>query len=1020
MSSPILQPNASQSRKTSKLAGLLFCGHGRVNELRRARPRRAIQGRDAVIQAGRALLCATTAMVILTPPGVASAQAAGPSATDVQEVEQVMVTGSRIARKDYVAESPIVTVSNEVIQAAGPASIEQTLNTLPQFAATSGASSANTGLGGRANANLRGLGITRTLVLLDGRRMQPSDPLGAIDLNTISSALVSGVEVITGGASAIYGSDAIAGVVNFKLKKNFSGLELDAQYGQTERGDGETLELAATMGGVFAEGRGSGVLSVSYMDRKHVERGGRPFFRDGGIAAVLPSGAIISDAANLPSQAAISSVFRGYGITATVPTNSRYSVNPDGTLFTTTTPIVNFRWPDSEPYIIINGQVGNPTGEFSPLQQPLKRMVVFSRGSYELTDDIEAYGQFNYTHYTANVQRFGVNSATVRDVYLPVTNPFLPADLRTIIASRPRPNEPLLIYFNQGRFAREEYEQTYNVGQVLGGFTGKLAAIDGSWDVYASFGRTEQNQTRSGYVDRAAYLSLVNAADGGASICQGGLNPLALAPPSEACLNYLVREIHETSTFQQKVVEGSLQGRLFQLPAGDVRFAAGASYRKNSYDFNPDAQRVNATVLGVALTRPTNGSVTTKELFGEVLIPVLRDLPLVRSLNLDLAYRYSDYDTVGGVQTYKASGDWELTEWLRARGGYQRAIRAPSVGELYQPSEQASATVGRTAAGQGDPCDITSVYRTGPNAARIRALCIANGVPATVIDNHRFTGSAVSAFVSGNLNLKEEVADTYTAGLVFRPSAQIPFIHGLSASADYYNISISNAIGLITGDVIVRRCFNGDGSNPNYDPSNYYCGLINRSASGAFATMTTPLLNLAGYKTSGIDFQLDASTRAEDYGLDDRFGELSINFVLSYVDSYKIQSLAGAAFFDYAGTIGNAQISADAISHPRWKAATTLDYRVADARVALRWRWIDSMGNSGNVGATNATAPGVKARNYFDLTGRYRLSEAVEFRAGVLNLTDKAPPEWTGEGATDFAIYDVLGRRFYAGVNLRF
>lgn len=964
----------------------------------------------------QALFYATTSAICLLG-GAATAQDV---ADEVQEVEQIVVTGSRIARQDYAAESPIVTVGAETIEAAGPASIEQTLNTMPQFAATSGASSSNTTLGGRANANLRGLGIARTLVLLDGRRMQPSDPLGAIDLNTISPALISNVEVITGGASAIYGSDAIAGVVNFKLNRHFSGIELDAQYGETSRGDGESFELAATLGGAFADDRGHALLSVAYLERSHVERGSRPFFRDGGIAAVLPSGAIIPDAANLPSQAVINSVFQAYGVTGGAPTNSRYSVNPDGTLFTTTTPIVNFRWPESEPYIIINGQVGNPTGEYSPLQQPLDRLAVFTRGDYQITDNVEAYGQFSYTHYTANVQRFGVNSATVRDVYLPVTNPFLPADLKAIIASRPRPDEPLLIYFNQNRFVREQYEQTYNVAQLLGGLRGEVPAIDGSWDVYASYGRTEQNQTRSGYVDRAAYLSLVNAADGGVSICEGGLNPLALAPPSAACLNYLVRDIHETTTFEQQVVEGTLQGRLMTLPAGELRFAAGASYRKNSYDFNPDAQRVAASVLGVALTSPTEGSVTAKELFAELLAPVARDLPLVQSLDLSLAYRYSHYDTVGGVHTYKASGDWEVTDWLRARGGYQRAIRAPSVGELFQPSEQASAAVGRTAAGQGDPCDITSVYRSGGSAAQVRALCIATGVPTTVIDNHRFTGSAVSAFVSGNRDLKEEVADTYTFGLVFRPVGDLPLVSRLQASVDYYDMSIRDAIGLITGDVIVRRCFNGDGSNPSYDPNNYYCGLINRSTSGAFSTLTTPLLNLAGYKTSGVDFQLDASTRAEQLGLDDRFGEFSVNFVLSYVDSYKIQSLAGAEYFDYAGTIGNGQISADAISHPRWKTSTTFGYQVGDAQLSLRWRWIDGMGNSGNVGAANATAPGVKSRSYFDLSGRYRLRDGIELRGGVLNIADTDPPEWTGEGATDFAIYDMLGRRFYAGVNIKF
>ncbi|MEW6389253.1 MAG: TonB-dependent receptor [Pseudomonadota bacterium] len=970
-----------------------------------------------------ALFGAASTLALSLAAGGAQAQDATASKPEAMAVvEEVIVTGSRIARRDYTAESPIVTLGQSVLQAQGPTSIENTLNQLPQFAATAGSTSASQAGGGRATANLRGLGPARTLVLLDGRRLQPSDPLGSIDLNTLAPSLIESVEVITGGASAIYGSDAIAGVVNFKLKRNFEGLELDAQYGETERGDGRTIDLAATVGGAFADDRGRVMLSASHMDRRRVNRNARAFFRDGGITSVLPSGLIYADAANLPSQAALNGVFAKYGVSTNVPRNATFSENLDGTLFTISTPILNYRFPADGPYTITsNGQVAVPLGEAAPLQQPLDRQTVFAQASYRLTDGIEAYGQVNYAHYVSNQTGYGRNQAITRDVYLPVTNPFLPADLLTIAASRPKPTAPLLFYFNTGRYSPDIARQTYNVLQGLGGLRGKLAAIDGSWDVFASYGRTEQTSLLGGYIDRAAFLSLVNAPDGGRALCEGGLNPLALTAPSAACRKLLLREMHESTTFKQTNAEANLQGRVLALPAGDLRFAAGLSYRKNSYAYSPDAARLTGTVLTTGLTNPTNGDTTSTEAFLELAAPLLRDLPLVRRLDLDLAYRYADYDTVGGVHTYKASGSWEINDAISLRGGYQHAIRAPSVGELFRPSEQSATTVGRISAGLGDPCDIASAYRSGPNAAQIRALCIANGVPLSVIDAHKFAGTSVQSDVAGNPDLKEETSDTYTAGLVWRSRFDAPLLRRLSASVDYYNIKLTDAIGLITGDVIAQRCFNGQGNaNPTYDPANFYCKLIHRGPSGGFASITTPLLNLGGYRTSGVDLQIDWGADLAAFGASERAGAISLNLLVSRMDKYEIQTLPGGPFVNYAGTIGNAQISSDAISHPKWKTVTSLGYRAGPLDLSLRWRWVESMGNSANVGAATATARGVKAMDYFDLSGRYRLGGGVELRAGALNLADRQPPAWTGESATDVALYDMLGRRYYLGLNFKF
>lgn len=964
----------------------------------------------------RVALFASSATLLLCPVAAgAQALPPAPAVSAEERTEEITVTGSRIVRKDYSAESPIVTVGEELIRSNGPATLESTLNLLPQLTPDAGSTSGSQAAEGRATLNLRGLGPSRTLVLLDGRRLQPGDPLGAVDLNSVPSALIENVEVITGGASAAYGSDAIAGVVNLRLRRDFEGLRIDADHGLSERGDAQSLNLAGTIGGNFAEGRGNAVFSATYFDRQRVDRGGRSFFKDGGITSVLPSGLIYAEASNLPSQAAINQVFRGYGVNTPLSRASTFSVNPDGTLFTLT-PVNNLRFPADGPYVITsNGQVAVPLGEAAPLQQPLERKTVFGRINYQLNDGIEAYAQFNYAHYTNNQDGYGRNQAITRDVYLPVTNPFIPAALRTIAASRPNPNAPLLIYFNTGRFSRDIAEQTYDVGQYLGGLRGDIDAIEGSWDINGSYGRSHLQSRLGGFVDRSAYLSLIEAPDGGVSICEGGLNPLVLDRPSQDCLDYMLRDLHETSTLEQTNLEANVQGRLFTLPAGDLRFAAGLAYRRNSYSYAPDAQRVNATVLTVGISNPTKGSMDSKEAYGELLIPVLADMPFIYKLDLNAAYRFADYNTVGGVHTYKLSGDWQFTRSLRMRGGYQRAIRAPSVGELFQPVEQGGTTVGRISAGLGDPCDINSTYRAGGNAAQVRALCIASGVPEAVVDTHRFAGTSVQSNVSGNLELKEETSDTYTVGMVFRPEWQSPLLSNVSVSVDYFNINIRDAIGLVTGDVITQRCFNGAGdSNPDYDPQNFYCQLINRGPSGGFSSIDTPLLNLAGYQTSGIDVQVDWSTRLA------AGGRIGLNVLASYVDKYAIQTLQGADYSEYAGTIGNGQISAGAISHPRWRTVSNLSYDQEEFGLNLRWRWIDKMSNAANVGISGATAPGVAPVSYIDANARFNINPAMVFRVGVLNLADKQPPEWTGEAATDSNLYDVIGRRFFAGVSVNF
>lgn len=965
------------------------------------------------------LLCATAA--VFTPLGTAAAQTA--TGGEPAVVSEVIVTGSRIARQDYTAESPMVTVDEEFVEAAGPASLEATINVMPQFtsvaASASTVSNATRG-GGRAGANLRGLGTPRTLVLMDGRRMQPSDAFGTVDLNTIAASLVQSVEVITGGASAVYGSDAIAGVVNFKLHSNFEGLVLDGQYGISSRWDADTYEVSATAGGAFAEGRGSALVSLSYLDRSAELRQSRPFFRDTGAGPTLWGGAIIPTATNLPSQASINTVFTGYGVDQLPPRNARFAVNPDGTLFVTT-PVINYRGvPDHIPYGIVNNTVVELTGGYHPLQNPLERLTAFGRATYEITPAVEAYGQLYYVHYDSEAEQLGRPQSISNPITIPVTNPWLPDDLVAIMSTRSNPNARMTIYFDQARLGPTVFSNRYNLYQVVGGFRGDIAAIDGSWDIYASYGRTEQTETRTGLGSRDAYLQLVDAPDGGLSLCEGGFDPLSLERPSQDCLDFLLRESNDITTFDQKIVEGSVQGRLLNLPAGESRFALGFTHRDNKFDFRPDALRIAGATMGPAFTNPSSGSSSVWEGFGELLIPILSDMPFAERLDLNLAYRFSDYDTIGAVHTYKAGAEWEIVESLMLRGGYQRAIRAPSLGELFAPVEQLNTIVGSVANGRGDPCDFTHALRNGPNAAQVRQLCLDTGVPLAVIDLHRFTGTASPALTAGNPNLEEEVADTYTVGLVWRSNFAHPLLSRLSASIDYYDIEIVDAIGQITGEVILQRCFNADGSsNPTYDADNFYCSLTTRTDSGAFGFTRVPQVNLSGYRTEGVDLQVDWGAELSQLSLPD-FGTVSLNAIVSYMPTYAIQTLAGDEFVNYAGTIGNSQISETSISHPEWKSVVSLQHELGPASWTLRWRWIDAMQDSSNVGATSGSAPGVEGRHYFDLTGRYEVTQNLEVRAGMLNVFDTDPPDWTGDGNTDVAVYDILGRRFYFGARVSF
>jgi len=1009
----------------------------------------------------RVTLAAASAIAFLNFTSTPAAAQDSASAEDAQKMEEVTITGSRIARRDYAATSPIVTVGEEALenQAGGTFAIK--LQQMPQFTPGANELAGSGQPTGRATVDLRGLGANRTLVLADGRRLQPSTGQVVVDLNTIPSALIDNVEVITGGASAVYGSDAIAGVVNLRLKKNFQGFEVNGQYNVTEHGDGEEKLFDVLMGTNFADNRGNMVLSLGYLDRGEALFAERDFYREAfkvGAAPwgsdLLPEGNFIPTANNLPSQAAMNAVFATYGIApGTVAPGSVLSFNPNESLYRQAGAI-NYQGLQNDAYVIstTSGAVAYNLGTLQMLTAPTERYTAFSRGTFALNDSVSVFAQGMFTKYNS-VTNYGAGLQTQgTTAVVPVDNTFIPADLRTLLASRSDPNAP----FNMRKLwlATGTSVTTYDntVYQLTAGLEGKLGSTDWTWDFSGSHGKTDIDVTQTSgsasfsriqalltsrsvagpngtlinvpayipagngsgtFVPNPAYATATN--DGGRSLpgvnntaapCPEGLDIFGTTSLSESCSQFL--QIHPTSItrLEQNIIEANLQGGLFDLPAGEVRAAGGAAYRENIYGFTPDP--AGADLVGSFGSQAVGGSTDVKEGYVELLVPVLKDLPLIQSLNLGGGYRYSDYLS-GGVNTYKVDLDWKMIDALRLRGGYQRAIRAPNVIELFNPASAAPALLG-----QADPCNFDSANRTGANAAQIRALCIAQGVPGSIIDSYKSTFAGTQAVQQGNVNLDPETADTITFGAVWTPTWEAPIAQRFRASVDYYKIDLADAISTLAADIVFQRCFSTQ-YNASFEQGNEYCSAILRnSSSGAPDQTRTPYFNLGGLKTSGVDIQLDWGFGLGAIGLNDRHGNLDINIVASRLLDFEVQPTQDAPFTDYVGTYGYGALGNNG-AHPDWKANTTVTWSKDKANIGMRWYFVDKMRDI--VGG-----PGLERYSRYDLFGGVQLTDMLRVSAGVNNLFDKDPLKTFGglPGNTDSGTYDPLGRRYYIAVNMRF
>ncbi len=732
---------------------------------------------------------------------VAAIQAAQAQETPGQNeaartLDAVQVTGSHIKRAQLSGVGPVSVVDAEAIERSGATSVETLLQRLPASAGFAGSQSnaywAENGYG-TTQVNLRGLGINRTLVLLNGRRIVNggTGANSSVDLNVIPVSLIERVEVLKDGASAIYGADAVAGVVNIITKQGFDGAELAVRYGQTSKSDGEETSVDFSWG-VTGE-RGSLMAAINYYDGGAVN-----------MATRAPCGLIESDGKLVCSGSSTT-----VGGRALLADGSRVNFNQvlggDGDFY--------------EPYSAAKHNYnGNPTLN---AVNPIERLSFSVFGDSKLNDTTEAFVELMYT----NRQSRQLATAGALGVYRPIN---IAADHPT----NPTGQDLLLQRRRLEEAGPRHFFQETDTWRVVAGLKGQLGT---SWDWSAAF-----NWGRNTGVDGSDNVANLDRVE--ATLDRARCSPLpGAAIPcgdylgygdlSRDVLDYILYSSRDTGGNEQKSFTANLSGQLFELPAGWVGFAAGVEVRKESGWRDPDP----LTVLGIGNTNqqdPIHGEYTAKEVFAELAIPLLQDSAIADSLYLNLAGRASDYDLFGRDYNYKVGLDWQVNESLKLRSTYATAFRIPNIPELFGGVAEGNLTT-------TDPC---SNWSSLPSGSVVRANCQAYGVPAGYVQ----PGNTILTTSGGNADLEPEDATSFTAGVVWTPS----FASGLTLTLDYYNIRIENAIQRIAGSTKLAICYNTPGlAHPFCDASNF----TRNPRTGEVDYLSSQPVNAANERVSGLD-----------------------------------------------------------------------------------------------------------------------------------------------------------------------
>jgi len=1012
-------------------------------------------------------------IALAAAPAAAQDQAAEGSEEATSTDNFIVVTGSRIASPTVESAAPLQIVDSQAIDDGGITNVQELLLENPAFGtpALSRTNSAFLTSGtGVATIDLRDLGSNRTLTLINGRRVVASlAGSSTVDLNVIPVQFLERVDVLTGGASSLYGSDAVAGVVNFVYKRDFEGIEANAQYGTTEQGDDNRYQLNATIGTNVADGDGNIMVHFGYSNEEGLLSNRRANTQTDALSAIFFGGAIDEEVepffSSFPPQGRfiVGQRFNGDG----TPISSLYTFtfNNSGALqpcFSTNgASCVSARAAivdnpataadETSPAVADLGTGVGPNGfnrqNFRTLAVPVQRYLFAAQGHYAIADDVNFFfeGTFNKTSSARQIEPFPLQSGGSNGIYpgsgqMPIEN-YLPGT-NTIVAN-PFVPQAIVDQANDTDgdglrdigFVRRLAEFGPRSGTTERDFYRFVVGFDGGlfddrfrWDISYNYGQVSENQVSNGQVnvvnfrDSLAVRSEVGDENGngiaGETICidaearANGCAPANLFGAgniSQAAVNYIAAQGTFQTGIKQQVVQANISGSLFELPAGPVGVAVGGEYRKET-SFSDNDALTNAGLNAGNVLPDTRGSFDVKEAYAELKVPILADTPGFQLLEVGGAVRVADYSTVGSVFSWNVTGTWQPIDDIRFRGTYAKAVRAPNIGELFAGLSQTFPS------GLTDPCAAAN-GNTGVTAADGTALatnCLADaGVAANVAVNGAFTLNqpdiqGIGGFNGGNPNLGEETATSWTVGAVINPRS-FDALRNLTITADYYNIEIEDVISGFPRQFTLDQCYNS--GNPTF------CSLIVRrptatavNSAGSINLINALQVNAAVLKTSGVDVTANWSAGLGLLG-DDR---LALRAAYTHIFEYDFFSLPTSPADPADGEVGTAsdRFTTNA-------AYSTDQFRLSFTGTFIGKSFIDDQFNGPEFAS-------VGAEFYLDMQATFFATDELEVYMGIDNVLDNdAPNIFTGvtgnvTGADTAAdVYDVFGRRYYAGVRLR-
>lgn len=922
-----------------------------------------------------------------------------------QTAERIEVTGSRIKSIGNTSSSPIASVSKVDIETTQPVAVEELVRGLSSAYPAIGPG-VNNGSNGTASIDLRGLGSNRTLVLINGKRFVPATLGGVVDTNNVPVSLLERVDLVTGGASAVYGADAVSGVVNFITKRNFSGVEASTLYSVSGKNDARRYKSDLTIGANLADGRGNVVLNVGTTRTQPLRLADRDY-----------AGTVISSSTGNPggfSGTAVPAIWSG------MPTPINGSRVIDAT-----TGLLRSAVTSGPP----DGYNTNPPNYF---ETPLTRTQVSALGHFTINEHAEAYAEIFHTrsNVTLNLAPSGTFGVSLN---IPIGNPYIPNAVRQQLCAAYNIAAANCVVGNATEFAAaigrrfvEAGPRIYNYDNVstqyTAGLRGAIPYLESwSYDVYYQQGRSDQTQTTGNGFSSTKLQQAVRALNTtSCTVSTGGCVPINLfgdaGTITPAMLNFLSVPTFQTTLVTQNVISASANGEIAvaksPFAARPLSLAIGAEQRKVFGGNKSDAiVQTQGGLLGSGAPTPDrSGELEFKETYVEANMPLVQNLPGVYALNLEGGYRNTKFSTSAGTNqsysSWKGGFDYAPMKGLRLRAEKQRATRAPNVNELYAPI-----TTGLSTSSLGDPCAGTI------SIAGLAALCQQTGVPASQIGSVAPPSSnQINNTSGGNPNLSPEKADTTTVGLVWDPV----FVENLSLSLDFWKIKINGAVSSPTASQVIAGCYSA-ALNPSYS-NNVFCQLIGRDRlTGTLNGVGSPGVitqqsNLGVYDYSGVDVGATYRLKLAKFGAP-AMGLVDFSLQYSHLNKADYTSLPSVATLHQAGHYG-VDVGTP-YSKDRFSQRTT--WSVGDFSLGYNWRYIGS--TTVQEGSESAYLPqntSIKAYSYVDLTGTWQVLKNLKLSTTINNAFDKAPPNvgtGIGPGATNYGntfptAYDVIGRRY--------